>query len=216
MEYLCGKRSATLERADFVEVLNNYREVLVDLGTGDGRYVRSTAQAHPEKFVIGLDACRENLVKTSSNPQSNTLYLIANAAKLPEELRGLATGVSINFPWGSLLSGLLDRQSGLIAGLQSLVQPGATLEVRLNESALLKAGRPLDQAAAIVERNLQEHNFELASIQKLDRVALRTCPTTWAKRLAFGRDTQAFYLKTVYSGPGLPVPACSNLACLTY
>lgn len=199
MEYLCGKRCAQLDRAGLVALASNHREVLVDLGTGDGRYVQAMAQAYPEKFVIGLDACRENLYSISRKAPANTLYLIANAENLPAELAELATEVTVNFPWGSLLTGLMDQRSGVIPGLQKLMCPGAKLEIRLNASAIEKTGYTPEQTASLIRYNLFEQGFEVKPAQKLDAVALRNFPTTWAKRLAFGRDPQALYLKAIYS-----------------
>ena len=45
--------------------LSGYQGVLIDIGTGDGRYVQHTAQLGAEQYVIGIDACRENLYHRS-------------------------------------------------------------------------------------------------------------------------------------------------------
>jgi tRNA G46 methylase TrmB len=58
----------------------------MDMGTGDGRYVAYVARHLPERFVIGIDTCRENLQKVSKKSLPNALYLIANAGGLPVEL----------------------------------------------------------------------------------------------------------------------------------
>src|SRR5207249_2947150 len=102
------KRSFYIDKATLVSWLVAYRDVLIDLGTGDGRYVRYIAQTHPDWAVIGLDSCRENLCAISRTAPSNALYVIADAGSLPRELYGLASRITINFPWGSLLRGLLE------------------------------------------------------------------------------------------------------------
>ena len=107
MEGICGKRGLVIDRAALLSRLGEFREVAIDLGTGDGRYVRQIAHTTPGQFAIGIDTCRENLRELSRCAPDNALYLIADALALPDELAGLATRITINFPWGSLLRGLL-------------------------------------------------------------------------------------------------------------
>lgn len=195
MEYIQGKQTLSLDASGLSARVAGYREVLVDLGTGDGSYIQQLALACPAGFFIGLDACRENLQKVSRQPRPNTLYLIANAEALPPELAGLASAITINFPWGSLLTGLLDPHSEVIKGLQRLARPGASLEVRLNSSALQQAGWTLAEGGLQVQRSLTVAGFEVKPAQKLDAAMLRKYPTTWAKRMGYGRDPHALYLQ---------------------
>jgi hypothetical protein len=44
----------------------------------------------------------------------------------------MASKVTINFPWGSLLTGLVDGEPMLLEGLLDITRAGAALEVRLN------------------------------------------------------------------------------------
>ena len=50
-----------MNKYEFGRLLAGYNHISLDLGTGDGRYVRTLAERHPERFSIGVDACRENL-----------------------------------------------------------------------------------------------------------------------------------------------------------
>ncbi|MBM3125497.1 MAG: class I SAM-dependent methyltransferase [Chloroflexi bacterium] len=59
METIWGKASLDLNLIDLQSRLENYGRVILDLGTGDGRYVHSLADTFPAAFVIGVDACRE-------------------------------------------------------------------------------------------------------------------------------------------------------------
>src|SRR5215470_16111883 len=101
----------------------------MDIGTGDGRYVAHLARCYPERLVIGIDACRENLRRVSHKGLPNALYLLANAETLSAELHGLASHITVNFPWGSLLSGLLTGGSKVNENLRMIAQPGATLAI---------------------------------------------------------------------------------------
>lgn len=193
-ETIEGKKARWMEGADLRARLGGYTRVLIDLGTGDGRFVLDSARRSPELFAIGIDACRENLLDASRKLAPNALFVIANAAGLPAELDGLAGQVTINFPWGSLLSGLLTADPGLLESLRRVMQPGASLSVRLNASALAEQGCDLITGGARVRETLAQAGFAIKPPALLRSVDLRTCPTTWAKKLAYGRRPEAVAL----------------------
>jgi hypothetical protein len=195
VESIWGKHAVQIDADALARRLAGCDAVALDLGTGDGRYVRHLAQTQPTWFVVGIDACRENLHQCSRTAPANALYLIANALALPRELDGLATRLTINFPWGSLLLGLLDEATGFPERLAALAQPGALIEVRLNAGALAEVGWPLDAGAARIRRALGAAGFDVRPPVALGPMELRACPTTWARRLAFGRDPRAVELR---------------------
>jgi len=203
MEIIRGKMSLEMDASALAQSMLGYRRTIIDLGTGDGRFVRHMAQAYPAAFVIGVDACRENLRATSRDNRANALFVIANAQALPREIYGLAGHVTINFPWGSLLEGLLAGQPGLMHGLAAISLPGALLDIRLNAAALAEAGVSFEKGTALVRGSLLANGFGLRVPTVLDTQTLRACPTTWARRLAFGRDPRSVVLSgaRMRSGP---------------
>jgi 16S rRNA (adenine(1408)-N(1))-methyltransferase len=68
--------------------------VVVDIGTGDGRYVYRSARSDPDRFYIGIDVERRALEKVSEKihrrPEkgglSNVLFVHASVEALPAEL----------------------------------------------------------------------------------------------------------------------------------
>jgi hypothetical protein len=56
METIRGRRSLELDTNGFKNQIAGYTRIIVDLGTGDGRYVKYTAENDQGSFVIGLDA----------------------------------------------------------------------------------------------------------------------------------------------------------------
>src|SRR3712207_8184907 len=63
-------------------------------------------------------------------PPRSTLFPYTT---LFRSLDGMASKVTINFPWGSLLKGLLDAEPMLLKGVLAISRPGAALEVRLKD-----------------------------------------------------------------------------------
>ena len=186
MEYIFGKQTGRLDRPALVSRLQGYSEVWIDLGTGDGRYVEQLAKKNPDLFLIGIDACRENLSRVSGRAPSNALFLIANAEALPSDLFGFAGRITVNFPWGSLLEGLLQKDSLVASNLRMIAGERANLEIRLNDTALCLAGLIPETGQARVVEVLERSGFELKALQRLDGAALRAFPSSWARRVASG------------------------------
>jgi 16S rRNA (adenine(1408)-N(1))-methyltransferase len=195
METIRGRTSLHLDWNGFRDRLANYNHVALDLGTGDGRFVHTLAERHPEHFVIGVDACRENLREHSRPGLPNMLFVIACAQKLPCEFKGLFSQVTINFPWGTLLDGLLARDCCMIHELSSVSTPNAQIEIRLNSDALAKAGSNLESGARIIYENLSRCGWDVQIPYHTELDDLRKFPTTWARRLAHGRDPRAIFLR---------------------
>ena len=197
-----GRHAERLDASQLMSRIGGYTDVVIDLGAGDGRYVRYVAAGCPTTFAIGVDACAENLRSCSRDAPPNALYIVANALALPAALNGLATRIAINFPWGSLLAGLLDEESGLPSRLAALAREGAGLEVRLNAGALAEQGMVLDEGGQRVRQALRAAGFDVRPPAPMGIAELRECPTTWARRLAFGRDPRALLLRGQLSASG--------------
>jgi hypothetical protein len=196
MESIRGKRAVGLDPSTLARHISGYKNLLIDLGTGDGRFVRYVAVTRPDTFAIGVDLCGDNLRKISRKAPTNALYVVASAYTPPPELYGLATHVTINFPWGELLSGLLAHDERFPAALDGLCRPGALLEVRINTGALTEAGWSLSAASIQVKHALHSAGFAVTAPPRLlDASDLRAFPSTWAHRLAFGRDARALYIQ---------------------
>jgi hypothetical protein len=48
MEYIIGKMTYTLDRTDFASRLHHYQQIVMDIGTGDGRNVAYLARCPPD------------------------------------------------------------------------------------------------------------------------------------------------------------------------
>ncbi|MBS4059993.1 MAG: hypothetical protein KG029_06305 [Bacteroidetes bacterium] len=216
METIQGKKPFHLTKEEFSRQVAGYQNIWLDLGTGDGRFVRQTAESHPDWFIIGADACRENLREHSRKKPANALFVIANALGLPPELDGLCAGISINFPWGSLLRGLLEADPALMSGLARVALPGAEVTIRLNGGALAEAGWGAEAGAWQAHDQLWQSGFSARKPRLMGVHDLGTCPTTWARRLAVGRDPRGWEISArALPAQGLFAPTRANLLVST-
>jgi Methyltransferase domain len=194
METIRGRRSLDLDLSRLAARLANYQRIVLDLGTGDGKFVHHLADSFPHHFIIGVDACRENLHEYSRTKLPNMLFVIANAQELPCELNGLISHITINFPWGSLLESLLSGDSKMMCGLANISRADTTIDIRLNGGALSEAGTDLETGSVQIEKMLRESGWQVKKPVVMQKSDLQKYPTSWAKRLAFGRDPRAIHL----------------------
>jgi predicted RNA methylase len=194
METIRGKKSLELDFSGLKDRLTNYDRIILDLGTGDGRYARTLAREHSDWFIVGVDSCRENLREHSQTKLQNLLFIIASAQKLPNEFDGFVSHITINFPWGSLLESLLAGDPMLMRGLESVSRSTTSLELRLNGGALAEAGTSLEAGVKTIHNNLLQAGWHVKTPVTMDASSLKDFPSTWSKRLAFGRDPRAMIL----------------------
>ena len=194
METILGRRSRDLDLTELNVRLANYNRVVLDLGTGDGRYVHHLADNFPRHFIIGVDSCRENLCEHSRAKLPNALFVIASAQNMPCELNGLVSHITINFPWGSLLESLLHGDVNLMCGLAAIARPNTTTDIRLNGGALAEAGTTLERGTVDIYTNMLKAGWQLKDPVLMNNCALQKYPTTWARRIAHGRDPRAMQM----------------------
>jgi 16S rRNA (adenine(1408)-N(1))-methyltransferase len=169
-----------------------YADCHIDLGTGDGRYARDLARRFPTLAVIGLDTCLDHLKGSARRHPANLRYVTADALTFPVGLLPATRAISINFPYGSLLRGLIEGDSGLLLRLDGLLASEGEMVVRVNASAIEAAGcEPVLAREAVVNALGTLPGVDV-STRNLSQDELRRFPCSWAKRLGHGRPTEAF------------------------
>ena len=157
----------------------------------------ATATSCPDTLVIGIDANADGMAEASRRAARsakkgglpNALFVVAAAEALPAELDGSADAITVHFPWGSLLCGLLAADPAILAGLARVARPGADV-------ALLLSVTPRDNIPGIEtldERALcslagryATHGLTLLEARPAGPAELARSHSTWAKRLGAG------------------------------
>jgi 16S rRNA (adenine(1408)-N(1))-methyltransferase len=201
-----GKATQELSAEQFAALRDGYRELVVDLGTGDGKHVLAVARRRPDALVVGLDAgpdaMRKVAARAAAKPAkggtSNALFLWAAVEQWPAGLDGI-TEVHSLMPWGSLLRAFVTPDPDVLRTVAGHCRPGTPFLVTLN----LHAWRPAvpevgptpeptpDSAATVLAPDYARAGWTLTGAEYPDEAALAELGTSWTKRLGSSRDDLA-------------------------
>jgi len=163
----------------------------VDVGAGDGGYVLHRARTEPTTFAIALDASPDALSDGAWRAKrarlENAAFLVEGVERMPRELACLADEVTVHFPWGSLLRGLVEGSSSVVGPIADLMKVGAELRVLM--SAVDRDGYEELTPALIASRSgtYAQHGLRLVEAEWASSAVVTWSRSAWAKRLGVGR-----------------------------
>jgi len=165
--------------------------VVIDLGTGDGRAVLARAAAEPRSLVIGVDPVVSAMVRSSRRAArlSNASFVRASAEAVPAELHERAGAVTVIFPWGSLLRGVLGLPGSEAAadGIARLLRPRALADVLVSVTERDGLGSLDDAAIARLANVHQRRGLRLCDARPATAAEVINSHSSWARRLGATR-----------------------------
>ena len=170
--------------------------MIVDIGTGDGRAVLRRAAAEPRALVVGIDAAASAMFEASRRADrrgpTNALFLAAGVESLfGTPLTGRAGLVTVQFPWGSLLRGIVGLDDAALCGVASLLGPDGRLEALASivPSDGVQGMACMDGAAeASIRRAWSAAGLLLTVMRPASAANIAASGSTWARRLRAGGD----------------------------
>ena len=184
--------------------------VILDIGTGDGRFVYQSARENPTKFYLGIDANAQPLrkisMKATRQPAKggapNLIFVQAAIEDLPDELNDTADEIHIHFPWGSLLRAVATGDAEVLKNLHRISARGCLLEVVIgidparDQSEIARLELPL--LSAVYLKTILAPKYEAAGfrVRESGAVAPADWPhlkSSWARRLQHNDRRQVVY-----------------------
>lgn len=210
LKILEGKKIREAEDLSFV--LPSYKKVVVDVGTGNGKFVYDLAVSDPDTLYLGIEPAADNLQEYAKKAmknlnrkgRSNLLYLISSVEALDPVLAGIADEVTVNFPWGSLLEGVVKGEGLCLSKLRMLAREDGRLRFTFSYSSLhepgeiARRGLPVldeDYIAGALKERYAAAGLLLEGFRVLDEKELRSFGTFWAKRLFLGKSRDVYALE---------------------
>lgn len=184
--------------------------IVIDIGTGDGRFVSAAAKANPNKFFIGVDANVKPLEKPSMKATrkpakgglQNAMFVQAAVEDLPKEFDGVADEIHIHFPWGSLLRAVAAGDTEILTSLRRIASNKCLLEIVIgvdserDRSELDRLGVPKmtsDHFDNVLIPRYTKCGFQHIEWRELKPDEWRKFETTWARKLSRNESRKVFY-----------------------
>ena len=134
--------------------------------------------------MLGIDPNAVSMAEASRRADRtrtrNLGFVVAAAESLPAELCRRAAVVTVNFPWGSLLRGMLGAEEAVLAGVASLLTPGGELRA-------LVSTEPRDGVGLLdlhrMEAAWRRVGVELVDARPATRTDVEATRSSWGRRL---------------------------------
>ncbi|MGA2259900.1 MAG: class I SAM-dependent methyltransferase [Acidobacteriota bacterium] len=212
MRVIVGRKVLDVSGEDLAQKRSRFALTLIDVGTGDGRFVYRYAAAHPDTFCIGIDPVRAQMreisAKVARKPSRgglpNAFFLEAPIENLPAELEGVADHITVNYPWGSLLAALVVPHVSLVREIARLGKRGATLTILFNNSVfqdeeyMTRLSLPATNEQTMKQRvapQLKQLGIEIASCSVFEGHPPQW--TSWGRRLVAGSSRKTMAVSAV-------------------
>ena len=175
---------------------------MIDVGAGDGLASLRAARRDPSTLAIALDPSVDRLrigARTALRQKiANVLFVVARIEEAPSELDGAADRITITFPWGSLLRGLVLADLSVLSPLARIAKPGTRIEALLSlEARDARSGLTAADAAAIPTRAgaYAYAGLSLCAFTRASPSEISASGSSWAKRLGPARGVYAVSLR---------------------
>jgi hypothetical protein len=110
-------------------------------------------------------------------------------------LPAFAHEITVTFPWGTLLDGVLGTNASVLTALATIARSGATLRVLV--SLVERDGRGRLPEVERLAAAYGEARFTSLAIAPATREDVDAAHSSWGKRLGVGRTRPAFVLTAV-------------------
>ncbi|MFC1755838.1 methyltransferase domain-containing protein [Patescibacteria group bacterium] len=207
MNVVLGNKKIEIDKKELNELTKCYEGVIIDLGTGDGRFVFKNALKEKDFFFMGIDPSEKQLLEYSKKAVRkklpNLMYVVGSVEQLPIELENVAQKIYINLPWGSLLSSVVNPNKEIVKNIGNLLKKSGSLEITVgyheqSEPSETERLNLPDLNEDYINSGLapvyKECGFELSNLEKIEKKDLKKIETTWSKKLSFGKDRDVFKL----------------------
>lgn len=184
---------------DFLVEAKLFKDVWIDIGAGDCKFLYSIAKSQPNTFCIAVDANEEGMREISRKverkpakgglPSKNLIFVVSSIEEFPTSIKEIADQVTINYPWGSLLKGLLEPSPLILQKISSLAKSSSEILILLNYSMfddhtyIKKLGLPNLTPSYVDQVLIPEYaKFRLQIVKHA--VLSKEETTYWGKKLA--------------------------------
>jgi 16S rRNA (adenine(1408)-N(1))-methyltransferase len=150
-------------------------------------------------------ASRRAATRPARGRLSNALFVVAPAEALPAELDGVADLVTVHFPWGSLLRGLVGADPAIMSGLTGVLRPGGILQLLVSSTDRDHSARVAPIQAATLRALAESYatwGLAVTELRPATVADVTAAHSTWGKRLDAGTRRPTWLLQAQLAPAG--------------
>ncbi|WIV11840.1 hypothetical protein [Proteiniborus sp. MB09-C3] len=214
MKILVGNQIIEINKYEFKNIVKQYNSVAIDIGTGDGQFIYKRAKSNAGELYIGVDSSIDNMrkysIKTTKKPSkgglNNILFVVGNVDDLPNEMTATADKITINLPWGSLRDGLVKGEEIVLSNIKKISKVKAEIDICVTYSTKYEKREiherelpilSIDFIKTHLKKQYMAYGINIEDAYIWDNNMLKSLDTKWAKKLAYGKEREIFYLKCI-------------------
>lgn len=197
---------------DLFRKMQAYRRAHFDLGTGDAQFIYELARKDNDTFYVGIDSNAASMTyiswKVARKPAKgggvlNLALVHSSVEKVAIFFSNQADSISINYPWASLLKGIVAPEETTVQAIAELAKKSAIIDMRINnhvfrdENTRSKLGLPSLDTSHVMQKMVPV--YEKYSIRLLKNEIIGTPKaeekSSWGKQLRKGSDREVLHLQ---------------------
>lgn len=170
---------------------------ILDIGTGDGRFIYKSAVLHPKNLYIGIEPSvnfKEYQREINRNKLTNAT-LINSSIENFEAKDNFFNQIYIHLPWGVLLKYVVTVDKDFFKKITKMLKEDGEVEITFGYDPKLEKSET--KRLDLKELNLKELGFlkekyskipglKLINFSLISNKDLKDKQTSWSKKLAFG------------------------------
>lgn len=211
MKILLGSLIKEINRVELKNIMEQYKSVIVDIGTGNGQFIYRQAKQNYKDLFIGVDPSMNSMheyslkasKKASKGGLKNILFVVSNVEDLPDEMISIADKISINLPWSSLRDGIVKGEEIVLNNIRKISKHRAKLDICVTYSSEYEKSEiderklpelSMNYIKTYLKKQYNIHGINITDVEIWDNTMLKSLDTKWAKKLAYGKNREIFCL----------------------
>lgn len=203
-----GKDREELSRGLFLDLIEKYNKVILDIGAGDAKGTLRDARNHENSLYVAIDSAYNSLEKSSKQAHrkktrggvDNLLCVYGNIKDSYQTFENLCDEVRVILPWGDLLTGIAELDKNILNSISSCAKIDGEITIIIN-GEIWKENLPkrlshlgeitpdffINNKDEFAKCGIKVTNSEIMSHGEVENLN-----TTWSAKLLSSRDHADF------------------------
>ena len=214
MKRIIGKKIKEISNEELIHMINKYKSVVLDIGTGQGEFIYKEGKKNLDTMYIGIDISADSMEEYSRKASKkaekggleNVIYILSDVENFTQGLCSVVDNIYINLPWGTLRDGVVKGESNILDGIRKVAKNEGVLTIYTTYCDLYESKEiqyrelpklDIHYLSQVLGKKYKDKGIIMTDLSSLDNEDLKNVPTKWARKLAFGRKREIFYMKFI-------------------